>query len=180
MDEKKTSFLRDNGFECVPWHRQEDIYFALQTSFVVKRIFTIPDVTYYWVQIDGSCVHSEVTEWHLKQYYDIFDHCINLCERKMENGKTVKSAALVPMQTYALQKKNGEIIVVYAEPATDDRQIFHRFSVPDGLRISIGRSLAESPTATVRVIGMSRCAAARRMPTALEQPGTVQSANVSH
>lgn len=78
----KTSFLRDNRVECVPWHRQEDIFFALQTSFVVKRIVTIPEVTYYWVQIDGSCVHSEVTEWHLKQYIDIFDHCLALCDEK--------------------------------------------------------------------------------------------------
>ena len=91
----KTSFLRDNGFECVPWHRQEDIYFALQTSFVVKRIFTIPDVTYYWVQIDGSCVHSEVSEWHLKQYYDIFDHCLALCEEKKENGQRTYPKELV-------------------------------------------------------------------------------------
>ena len=91
----KTSFLRDNGFECVPWHRQEDIYFALQTSFVVKRIFTIPDVTYYWVQIDGSCVHSEVSEWHLKQYYDIFDHCLALCEEKKKNGQRVYPKELV-------------------------------------------------------------------------------------
>lgn len=80
----KTSFLRDNGIECIPWHRQEDIYFALQTSFVVKRIFTIPDITYYWVQVKGSCVHSEVTEWHLKQYLDIFDRCLVLCDEKKE------------------------------------------------------------------------------------------------
>lgn len=78
----KTSFLRDSGIKCVPWHRQEDIYFALQTSFVVKRIYTIPDITYYWVQVTGSCVHSEVTEWHLKQYLDIFDGCLNLCDEK--------------------------------------------------------------------------------------------------
>ena len=82
----KTSFLRDNGFECVPWHRQEDIYFALQTSFFVKKIVTIPDVTYFWVQIDGSCVHSEVSEWHLKQYIDIFDRCLALYDEKRGNG----------------------------------------------------------------------------------------------
>lgn len=91
----KTSFLRDNGFECVPWHRQEDIYFALQTSFVVKKIVTIPDVTYFWVQIDGSCVHSEVTEWHLHQYLDIFDHCLALCDEKKENGRGTYPKELV-------------------------------------------------------------------------------------
>ena len=82
----KTSFLRDNAFECVPWHRQEDIYFALQTSFFVKKIVTIPEVTYFWVQIEGSCVHSEVSEWHLKQYIDIFDHCLALCDEKRGKG----------------------------------------------------------------------------------------------
>ena len=82
----KTSFLRDSGITCVPWHRQEDVYFALQTSFVVRRIVTIPEITYYWVQVNGSCVHSEVTEWHLRQYYDIFDHCLKLCEEKKRNG----------------------------------------------------------------------------------------------
>lgn len=91
----KTSFLRDNGIECVPWHRQEDIYFALQTSFIVKRIFTIPEVTYYWVQVDGSCVHSEVTEWHLKQYSDIFDHCLQLCDDKKEKEHRVYPKELI-------------------------------------------------------------------------------------
>ena len=78
----KTSFLRDNGFTCVSWHRQEDIYFSLQTAFVVKSIVTIPEVTYYWVQVDGSCTHSEATEWHLKQYLDIFDKSISLYNEK--------------------------------------------------------------------------------------------------
>jgi glycosyltransferase involved in cell wall biosynthesis len=82
----KTSFLRDSGIECVPWHRQEDIFFALQTSFVVQRIVTIPEITYYWVQVNGSCIHSEVTEWHLMQYLDIFDRCLILCDEK---GKTI-------------------------------------------------------------------------------------------
>lgn len=80
----KTSFLRDSGIKCVPWHRQEDIYFALQTSFLVRRIVTIPEITYYWVQVNGSCVHSEVTEWHLMQYLDIFDRCLNLLDEKKE------------------------------------------------------------------------------------------------
>ena len=96
----KTSFLRDNGFECVPWHRQEDIYFALQTSFAVKKIVTIPDVTYYWVQIQGSCIHSEVTEWHLKQYYDIFDHCLAFCDKKKEEGHTAYPKELIWIITY--------------------------------------------------------------------------------
>ena len=91
----KTSFLRDNGFECVPWHRQEDIYFALQTSFAVKRIVTIPEVTYYWVQIEGSCVHSEVTEWHLMQYIDIFDRCLALCDEKKGEGEKAYPKELI-------------------------------------------------------------------------------------
>lgn len=74
----RTSFLRENCISCVSWHRQEDILFALQTAFVAKSINTIPDVTYYWVQVEGSCIHHEVTEWHLKQYLDIFDKSIAL------------------------------------------------------------------------------------------------------
>ena len=96
----KTSFLRDNGIECVPWHRQEDIYFALQTSFVVSRIFTIPDITYYWVQVDGSCVHSEVTEWHLKQYFDIFDRCLKLCDEKKKSEHRAYPKELIWIITY--------------------------------------------------------------------------------
>ena len=78
----RTTFLRDNNVICVPWHRQEDILFALQTSFLVKSIVTIPDVTYYWVQVEGSCIHQEATEWHLKQYLDIFDHSMSLYKEK--------------------------------------------------------------------------------------------------
>lgn len=91
----KTSFLRNNGFKCVPWHRQEDIYFALQTSFAVNKIITIPEVTYFWVQIDGSCVHSEVSEWHLNQYIDIFDHCLALCDKKGGKGPRVFPKELI-------------------------------------------------------------------------------------
>ena len=78
----KTSLLRDHAVACVDWHRQEDIYFALQTSFFVQSIVTIPQVTYYWVQVEGSCTHKEATEWHLKQYLDIFDKSIALYTEK--------------------------------------------------------------------------------------------------
>lgn len=91
----KVSFLRDNGIRCVPWHRQEDIYFALQTSFFVKTIVTIPEVTYYWVQVDGSCTHSETTEWHLKQYLDIFDKSMSLY-----NEMEQKIARKLPKELY--------------------------------------------------------------------------------
>lgn len=85
----KVSFLRENGIRCVPWHRQEDIFFALQTAFVVKSIVTIPEVTYYWVQIQGSCTHQDTTEWHLNQYLDIFDNSMALINKK-EKEKQVK------------------------------------------------------------------------------------------
>ena len=78
----KTSLLRDNGIRCVSWHRQEDIYFALQTAFVVKSIVVIPEVTYYWVQVQGSCMNQDITEWHLNQYLDIFDKSIALISEK--------------------------------------------------------------------------------------------------
>jgi len=78
----KTSFLRDNGIRCVPWHRQEDIYFALQTAFFVKSIVTIPEITYYWVQVQGSCTHQDTSEWHLNQYLDIFDKSMALINEK--------------------------------------------------------------------------------------------------
>lgn len=78
----KTTFLRENDIRCVPWHRQEDVFFALQTAFVVKSIVTIPEVTYYWVQVQGSCTHQDTTEWHLKQYLDIFDHSMSLINEK--------------------------------------------------------------------------------------------------
>jgi glycosyltransferase involved in cell wall biosynthesis len=83
----KTSFLRENGIRCVPWHRQEDIFFALQTAFVVKSIVTIPEVTYYWVQVQGSCTHQDTTEWHLNQYLDIFDNSMALINKKEKEKK---------------------------------------------------------------------------------------------
>lgn len=78
----KTSFLRENCIRCVPWHRNEDIFFALQTAFVVKSIVTIPEVTYYWVQVPGSCTHQDTTEWRLNQYLDIFDNSMSLINKK--------------------------------------------------------------------------------------------------
>lgn len=78
----RISFLRDNCICCVPWHRQEDIFFALQTAFFTKTIVTIPEVTYNWAVVNGSCTNSEVTEWHLNQYIDILNRCLSLCKEK--------------------------------------------------------------------------------------------------
>ncbi|MBR6321734.1 MAG: FHA domain-containing protein, partial [Lachnospiraceae bacterium] len=114
------------------------------TTITTERIRTVslPEKVagQYWLYEDtekgtGRLVSVEGidTTWYMKSNRDI--HVLG------ENGKTVKSVPLSPMQTYALQKKNGEIIVVYTEPATDDRQIFHRFSVQDGIEIRIGRSM---------------------------------------
>lgn len=88
----KTSFLRNNGVRCVPWHRQEDIFFAFQTVLAAKSIVTIPDVTYFWVQVPGSCMHQDITEWHLKQYLDIFDNSMTLINKKEKekSGKLPK------------------------------------------------------------------------------------------
>ena len=91
----KTSFLRDNGFRCVPWHRQEDVLFALQTAFAVKSIVTIPEVTYYWVQVQGSCLHQNTTEWHLHQYLDIFDKSMSLF-----NDKERERSGKIPKEVY--------------------------------------------------------------------------------
>ncbi len=91
----RTSFLRENGFRCVPWHRQEDILFALETAFVVKSIVTIPEVTYYWIQVPGSCLHQDTKEWHLNQYLDIFDKSIALF-KDMEHEKAGK----LPKEVY--------------------------------------------------------------------------------
>lgn len=88
----RTSLLRDNGVRCVPWHRQEDIYFALQTAFAIKSVVTIPDITYYWVQVQGSCMNQDTTEWHLNQYLDIFDKSMALIteKEKANSGKFPK------------------------------------------------------------------------------------------
>lgn len=88
----KTSFLRDNGIRCVPWHRNEDVFFALQTTFVAKSIVTIPEITYYWVQVQGSCMHQDITEWHLNQYLDIFDKSMDFIKEKEKekSGKLPK------------------------------------------------------------------------------------------
>lgn len=86
----KTSFLRDNGIRCVPWHRHEDIFFTFQSAFIVKSIITIPEVTYYWVQVQGSCTHQHFTEWHLNQYLDIFDKSMILITEKEKSSKLPK------------------------------------------------------------------------------------------
>ena len=85
----RTSFLRDNGIRCVPWHRYEDPFFSLQTAFIAKSIITIPELTYYWVLTNGSCTHSEVTDSHVNQFYDMIDRSLALCEEKRKEGKAV-------------------------------------------------------------------------------------------
>ena len=78
----RTRFFRDNDIHCVPGQSYEDMFFSLQTAFAARSIITIPEVTYYWVQREGSLVHQEATEWHLKQYLDVFDHCLALFKEK--------------------------------------------------------------------------------------------------
>lgn len=68
--------LRRNKFEIVPWHRQEDLYFTFQVAFAAKKVSTIPQVTMYWVMRQRSAIHSEVTDFHYKQYLDIFSRCV--------------------------------------------------------------------------------------------------------
>lgn len=97
----KTSFLRTNNIKCVSWHRQEDIFFSLQTLLVAKTIVTIPEITYYWLQRDGSCIHQDATEWHLRQYLDIFDRCISLLEGVDKNdNKAPKELYWIVTQRY--------------------------------------------------------------------------------
>jgi len=86
----KISFLRDNGIRCVPWHRHEDIFFGFQTAFFVKSIATVPEITYYWAQLQDSYTHQDFTEWHLNQYLDIFDRSMNLIIEKEKSGKLPK------------------------------------------------------------------------------------------
>lgn len=85
----KTSFLRSNNIRCVSWHRNEDILFAIQTAYVVKSIVTIPEITYSWVQVQGSCTHQDFTEWHLNQYLDIFDKSLSLIREKEKTKSCV-------------------------------------------------------------------------------------------
>lgn len=91
----KTSFLRDNNIRCVPWHRNEDVFFAVQTALVIESIATIPEITYYWVQVQGSCTHQDTTEWHLNQYLDIFEKSITF----LKNNEKETSSKL-PKELY--------------------------------------------------------------------------------
>jgi len=85
----RTSFLRDNGIRCVPWHRYEDPFFSFQTAFIAKSIVTIPEVTHNLVIVNGSCTHSEVTESHVNQFIDIIDRSLALCEENRKEGKVI-------------------------------------------------------------------------------------------
>lgn len=57
-----------------------------------------------------------------------------------KNGTAVKAAVLSPMTTVILEKRNGERLFVFAEPTTDDRQIYRKYLVREDTDLGIGRA----------------------------------------
>lgn len=52
----------------------------------------------------------------------------------------LKSSSLSPSSIYALIKSDGEKVIVFTEPITEDRQIFTKYLVKDDIDITIGRA----------------------------------------
>ncbi len=56
-----------------------------------------------------------------------------------EGKRTQKHAVLEPSETQYLQKKNGDRIIVFTEPVTEDRQVFKKYLAQDQTEITVGR-----------------------------------------
>lgn len=72
-------------------------------------------------------------EWILKPYrkYKISD----------SKKKTVRSTVLTLMQMVVVEDKDKEKTIVFAEPITEDRQVFKKYIFRNDASITIGRNL---------------------------------------
>lgn len=56
------------------------------------------------------------------------------------NNNTIKNTVILPQNIYVLIKLDGEKIFVFAEPITEDRQIFTKYLLRDDADLTIGRN----------------------------------------
>lgn len=86
----KTSFLKESAVRCVPWHKQEDLWFTTQLSYIAKSIETISEVTLFYVRRDGSELHCNMTEKQFINTMDIFNRSlVAIIDYEQQTGKKV-------------------------------------------------------------------------------------------
>lgn len=56
-----------------------------------------------------------------------------------DKKRVLRSKVLTDHETQYLIKKNGERIIIYTEPISNDRQVFQKYSISDGTELTIGR-----------------------------------------
>lgn len=93
----------------------------------------------YWIydsEFDGDTrmvsVEGINNEWILKstRQVKILD----------SSGNGLKNTVIEPMSIYVLGKANGEKVFVFTEPITENRQVFTKYLVKDGVDLTIGRT----------------------------------------
>lgn len=57
-----------------------------------------------------------------------------------DEGKPRRSVVLEELRIYTLKSNQGKSFCVFTEPVSEDRQRFEKYIIPDGMRLTIGRS----------------------------------------
>lgn len=65
--------LKDNQIECIPSHKNEDVYFSFQIVLHCHSIKTIPNITYNYYMRPGSTIHRKIDKFFYNQFVEIFD-----------------------------------------------------------------------------------------------------------
>lgn len=92
----------------------------------------------YWLFDDSLAINEKLVsiegingEWILKS-----NRQVKILDSK---GKVLKNTIISPLSIYVLSKNNGERTYVFAEPITEDRQIYTKFLADGNIDLSIGR-----------------------------------------
>lgn len=95
----RLSWLKNNNIRCKKTHtRQEDIFFAFETFFNVRKVVTLPDITLFWRMRAGSTMHIDVSESLCSQFVDIYDSCVIYLENYRRRYQNIQ----IPQEVYQI------------------------------------------------------------------------------
>jgi len=78
----KTELLRSANIRFVDSDYYEDMIFTFDVATCVKRVVTLPEITYYYLFHDGSLSHSQFRDVIPKQEIDKTINCFNLLKKR--------------------------------------------------------------------------------------------------
>lgn len=85
----KLDFLRENKVFCFPRHRNEDNWFSFQVVLYASSIYSIPNVTYHYIQRENSTVHRSLDDFYYNQYIELFEARLAAMMQLIQSRKVI-------------------------------------------------------------------------------------------